>query len=105
MGLFHFQQSSSHLAQKHRDFSLTMTETKVKFQLRLRALPLREFENRMQRKICGHKWEKRTNNWRKLHNQQLLDLYSSPEIITVITQASGIFGEGEKACWVFGGET
>jgi hypothetical protein len=66
---------------------------------------LREFENRMPRKNCGPKWEKRTNNWRKLHNEQLLDLYSSPEIITVITQASGIFGEGEKACWVFGGET
>jgi hypothetical protein len=38
---------------------------------------LRVFENRVQRKIFGPKGEEKTRLWRKLHNEELDDLYSS----------------------------
>jgi hypothetical protein len=45
---------------------------------------LREFENKVLRKIFGPKRDEVTGGWRKLHNGELRDLYSSPSIITVI---------------------
>jgi hypothetical protein len=42
------------------------------------------FENRVQRKIFGPKRDGVTGEWRKLHNEELLDLYSSPSIIRII---------------------
>jgi hypothetical protein len=44
---------------------------------------LRVFENRVLRKIFGTKWEE-DGSWRKLHNDELHNLYSSPNIIRVI---------------------
>jgi hypothetical protein len=41
---------------------------------------LRVFENRVLRKIFGLKRDKVTGEWRKLHNEGLLNLYSSPSI-------------------------
>jgi hypothetical protein len=35
-------------------------------------------------KICELKGEEKTGDWRKLHNEGLLDLYSIPNIILVI---------------------
>jgi hypothetical protein len=45
---------------------------------------LRVFENRMQRRIFGPKRDEVTGGWRKLHNEELRDLYSSPSIIRII---------------------
>ena len=45
---------------------------------------LRVFENRVLRRIFGPKRDEVTREWRKLHNEELNDLYSSPNIIQVI---------------------
>jgi hypothetical protein len=45
---------------------------------------LRVFENRVMRKIFGSKWDQVTGEWRKLHNGDLHNLYSSPAIIRQI---------------------
>jgi hypothetical protein len=36
---------------------------------------LRVFENRALRRIFGPKWDEVTREWRKLHNEELNDLY------------------------------
>jgi hypothetical protein len=54
------------------------------------SLTLREehrlsvFENRVLRRIFGPKRDEVTGEWRKLHNKELRDLYSSPSIIRII---------------------
>jgi hypothetical protein len=45
---------------------------------------LRAFENRVLRRIFGSKRDEVTGEWRKLHNEELRDLYSSPSIIRII---------------------
>jgi hypothetical protein len=45
---------------------------------------LRVFENRVLRRIFGPKRDEATGEWRKLHNKELHDLYSSPGIIRII---------------------
>jgi hypothetical protein len=45
---------------------------------------LRVLENRVFRRIFGTKRDEVTGHWRKLHNKELRDLYSSPNIIRVI---------------------
>jgi hypothetical protein len=42
------------------------------------------FENRELRRVCGPKRDEVTGEWRRLHNEALNDLYSSPNIIRVI---------------------
>ena len=42
---------------------------------------LRVFENRVWRKIFGPKRDEITGEWRRLHIEELNDLYSSPNII------------------------
>jgi hypothetical protein len=43
------------------------------------------FENRVLRRIFGPKRDKGTGGWRKLHNEELHNLYTSPSIIRIIT--------------------
>ena len=43
------------------------------------------FQNRVLRRICGSEWDEVTGEWRRLHNEDLYAVYSSPNIIRVIT--------------------
>jgi hypothetical protein len=43
------------------------------------------FENRLFRKIFEPKKDEVTGGWRKLHDEDLHNLYSSPNIIKIIT--------------------
>jgi hypothetical protein len=45
---------------------------------------LRVFENRVLRRVFGPKRDEVTGKWRRLHNEELNDLYSSPKIIQVV---------------------
>jgi hypothetical protein len=45
---------------------------------------LRVFENRVLRRIFGPKRDEVTGGWRKLHNEELHKLYTSPRIIRMI---------------------
>jgi hypothetical protein len=47
-------------------------------------LRLRVFENRVLRRIFGHKRDEVTGEWRKLHNEEVNNLYSSPNTVRVI---------------------
>jgi hypothetical protein len=42
------------------------------------------FENRVLRRIFGPKRDRVTGEWRKLHNEELHNLYSLPSIIRII---------------------
>ena len=42
------------------------------------------FENRVLRRIFGPRRDKATGEWRKLHSEELNDLYRSPNILRVI---------------------
>jgi hypothetical protein len=50
---------------------------------------LRVFENRVISRITGAKWDQVTGEWRKLHNEELHILYSSPNIIRRIKSRLG----------------
>jgi hypothetical protein len=72
---------------------------------------LRVFENRVLRRIFGPKRDKATGEWRRLHNEELNDLYSSPNIIRVIKSrrmrcAGHVARKGgkERCIQDFGGE-
>ena len=45
---------------------------------------LRVFENRVLRRVFGPKRDEITREWRKLHNEELSDLYSLPNIVRVV---------------------
>ena len=45
---------------------------------------LRVFENMVVRRIFGPRRDKVTGEWRRLHNEELSDFYSSPNIVRVI---------------------
>jgi hypothetical protein len=53
------------------------------------------FENRVLRRIFGPKRDEATGEWRRLHNEKLNDLYSSPNIW--IINSSSLRGAGHVA--------
>jgi len=55
-------------------WSLTLREERM----------LRVFENRVLRRVFGSKRDEVTGEWRKLHNEELRDLYSLPNIVRVV---------------------
>jgi len=68
------------------------------------------FENRVLRRIFGPKRDEVTGEWRKLHNEELIDLYSSPNIVRVIKSkrmrwAGHVARIEERFIRGFGGET
>ena len=78
----------------------------------LSAGRLRVFENRALRRIFGPKRDEVPGKWRKLHIEELNDLYSSPNIVRVIKieknemgGACGTYGGEERRILGFGGET
>jgi hypothetical protein len=68
---------------------------------------LRDFENKVLRGIFGPKKDGLTGKWRKLHNEELNDLYSSPSIFRVIilrrrwARHVALWGRGEAYTGVF----
>jgi hypothetical protein len=70
---------------------------------------LRVFENRVLRRVFGPKRDEVTAEWRKLHNEELHNLYSSPDIIRQVKAnevggACGTHGRGEKCVQGLGGK-
>jgi hypothetical protein len=49
---------------------------------------LRVFENRVLRRVFGPKRDEVTGECKKLHNEELRDLYSSPSITIIIMWSS-----------------
>jgi hypothetical protein len=60
---------------------------------------LRVFENRVLRRMFGSKRDEVTGGWRKLHNEELHNLYSSLNIIRIIkSRRMQWIGQGEEEC-------
>jgi hypothetical protein len=55
---------------------------------------LRVFENRVLRRISGPKRDEITGGWRKLHNEELHNLYCSPN--TMMRQAGNVARTGQS---------
>jgi hypothetical protein len=69
------------------------------------------FENRVLRRIFGPRRDEVTGEWRKLHTEELHNLYSSPDNIRQVKskrneggRACGTHGRGEKSVQGFGGK-
>jgi len=61
------------------------------------------FENMMLRRIFGPRKDEVTGEWRRLHNEELNDLYCSPNIVRVIKSrrmrwAGHVARMGEERC-------
>ena len=61
-------------------------------------MKLRVFENMVLRRIFGPRRDEVTGKWRRLHNEELNDLYSSPNIVRVIIEKN----EKGWACGAYG---
>jgi hypothetical protein len=67
------------------------------------------FENRVLKRIFGPRRDEVTGEWRKLHNEELHNLYSSPDIIRQVKAnevggACGTHERGQKSVQGFGGK-
>jgi hypothetical protein len=73
---------------------------------------LRVFDIRVLRRIFGPKREEVAGDWRRLHNEELHNLYTSPNIISMMLSRVGeiggicsTHGRDEKCIQSFGRET
>jgi hypothetical protein len=57
---------------------------------------VRVLENRVLRRIFGPRRDEVREEWRKLHNEELNDLYSSPNTVRVIKSRMGWAGHVER---------
>jgi hypothetical protein len=64
------------------------------------------FENRVLRRIFGPRRDEVTEEWRKLHNEELHNLYSSPSQVKAneVGRACGTHVRREKSVRGFGGK-
>jgi hypothetical protein len=69
---------------QHSVFSTHHKASCFKFSPQFLEVCLRVFENRVLTRIFGPKKDKVTGGWRKLHNEELHNFYSSPSIIRII---------------------
>jgi hypothetical protein len=73
--------------------------------MKARSLTLTEghrlsvFENRVLRRIFGPKRDGLIGEWRKLHNEELYNLYSSPDVIRMVKD-----NEMGRTCSTHGGK-
>jgi len=58
---------------------------------------IRVFDSRVLRRIFGPRKDEVTGEWRKAHNEELNDLYTSPKILRVI-KSRKMRWEGHVAC-------
>ena len=68
------------------------------------------FGNRVLRRIFGPRRDEVTGEWRKLNNEELNDLYCSPNIVRVIqsrrlrwAEIVARMGEGKACTWIWWG--
>ena len=61
---------------------------------------LRAFENRVKRRIFGPKRDKVTGEWRRLHNKEVYDIYTSTNINQVVKSRRELV----RVCSTYGGE-
>jgi hypothetical protein len=61
---------------------------------------LRAFENRVQRRIFGPKRDEVTGEWRRLHNKEVYDIYTSTNINQVVKSRRELV----RVCSTYGGE-
>jgi hypothetical protein len=81
--------------------------------LTLREQPRqRVFENRVLKRVFGPKRDEVTGEWIKLHNEELNNLFCSPNIVRLVKLrrirgegACSAYGGGERCVQGFGGET
>ena len=59
------------------------------------------FENKVLRRVFGPKRDEVTGEWRKLHKEELNDLYSLPNIVWVCGKIET--NEMGRACGAYGG--
>jgi hypothetical protein len=63
------------------------------------TLRLRVLQNRAPREILGPSRNKVTEEWRRLHNKEPYDLYSSPNIVQVIKSTRMKWAECVARIW------